>query len=142
MSRQRRLVVAHAEEAASCLERTVEHLTGAQRALVAQVSRELPGLAGDLPVVFRHGDYSPRNWLWDAERGTHGLIDFERSDHGVAVEDFVWLCGAVWPTRTDLKTAFLAVSVIIRWVPARGGPLEGGVLSESRAGDVDQPRIM
>ncbi|MBV9139485.1 MAG: aminoglycoside phosphotransferase family protein [Pseudonocardiales bacterium] len=101
-------VTEQADEAAACLERTAEHLTDAQRALVAQVSRELPRLVEDLPVVFRHGDYSPRNWLWDTERGTHGLIDFEQSDHGIAVEDFVWLCGAVWPTRPDLKTAFLA----------------------------------
>jgi aminoglycoside phosphotransferase (APT) family kinase protein len=91
-------VAEQADEAAACLERTAEHLTDAQRALVAQVSRELPRLAEDLPVVFRHGDYSPHNWLWDAEHGTHGLIDFEQSDHGVAVEDFVWLRGALWPT--------------------------------------------
>lgn len=100
-------VAEQAAEAAACLERTAEHLTYAERALVQQVSQELPQLAEDLPVVFRHGDYSPRNWLWDAERGTHGLIDFEKSDHGIAVEDLVWLCGAVWPTRPDLKTAFL-----------------------------------
>ncbi|MGH3799935.1 MAG: aminoglycoside phosphotransferase family protein [Pseudonocardiaceae bacterium] len=101
-------VAEQAHEAAACLGRTAEHLTDAQHALVQQVSRELPRLAEDFPVVFRHGDYSPRNWLWDAERGTHGLIDFEQSDHGVAVEDFVWLSGAVWPTRPDLKTVFLA----------------------------------
>ncbi|WP_411145894.1 phosphotransferase [Streptomyces sp. x-80] len=61
---------------------------------------------GRRPVV-RHGDYSPRNWLWDDENGTHSLIDFEKSGHGIAVEDLVWLCGALWPTRPDLKRAFL-----------------------------------
>ncbi|MEV6987010.1 aminoglycoside phosphotransferase family protein [Sphaerisporangium sp. NPDC051017] len=96
-----------ADEATACLERTAEHLTDAQRALVQQVSREIPDLAEGLPLVFQHGDYSPRNWLWDAERGTQGLIDFEKSAHGLAVEDLVWLCGAVWPTRPDLKRAFL-----------------------------------
>jgi Ser/Thr protein kinase RdoA (MazF antagonist) len=96
-----------AKEATACLEPTAEHLTDAQRALVQEVSRDLPGLAESLPLVFRHGDYSPRNWLWDTERGTHGLIDFEKAAHGLAVEDLVWLYGAVWPTRPDLKTAFL-----------------------------------
>lgn len=101
-------VAEQAQEAASCLERTGEHLTDTQRALVRRVSLELPGLAEDLLVVYRHGDYSPRNWLWDAKHGTHGLIDFARADQGIAVEDFVWLYGAVWPTRPDLKTAFLS----------------------------------
>ncbi len=101
-------VAEHADEAASCLERTAEHLTDTQRALVRQVVLELPRLAEDLPLIYRHGDYSPRNWLWDATHGTHGLIDFEQADHGIAVDDFVWLHGAVWPTRPDLKTAFLS----------------------------------
>ncbi|MGH3999151.1 MAG: aminoglycoside phosphotransferase family protein [Pseudonocardiaceae bacterium] len=101
-------VAEQADEAATCLERTAEHLADTQRALVQQVLLELPRLAEDLPVVYRHGDYSPRNWLWDAKHGTHSLIDFEQADHGIAVEDFVWLHGAVWPTRPDLKTAFLS----------------------------------
>lgn len=101
-------VAKQADEAAACLERTGEHLTDAQRALVQEVARELPDLADDLPLVYRHGDYSPRNWLWDAEHGTHGVIDFEKSQHGIAVEDLVWLYGALWPTRPDLKAAFLA----------------------------------
>ncbi|WP_411147047.1 aminoglycoside phosphotransferase family protein [Streptomyces sp. x-80] len=96
-----------ADEAGACLERIAEHLTDAQRALVQRVTRELPQLAERLPTVFRHGDYSPRNWLWDDENGTHSLIDFEKSGHGIAVEDLVWLCGALWPTRPDLKRAFL-----------------------------------
>ncbi|MCT4357112.1 aminoglycoside phosphotransferase family protein [Streptomyces sp. Je 1-79] len=101
-------VAAQVDEAAVCLERTGEHLDDAQRALVRQVCRELPALAEDLPLVFRHGDYSTRNWLWDAGHGTHSLIDFEKSGHGIAVEDLVWLCCAAWPTRPELEPAFLA----------------------------------
>jgi len=101
-------VAEQADEAAMCLERVAEHLTDAQRALVQRVFLELPRLAEALPVVYRHGDYSPRNWLWDAEHSTVGLIDFEQADHGIAVEDLVWLHGAVWPTRPDLKAAFLS----------------------------------
>ncbi|MFB7368254.1 aminoglycoside phosphotransferase family protein [Streptomyces sp. NPDC056222] len=100
-------VAQKADEATACLQHVSEHLTDAQRDLVKRAGRELPGLAEDLPLVFRHGDYSTRNWLWDHRRGTHSLIDFEKSDHGIAVEDFVWLCCASWPTRPDLKPAFL-----------------------------------
>jgi aminoglycoside phosphotransferase (APT) family kinase protein len=101
-------VAEQADEATLCGERAADQLTDAQRALVQRVSLELPRLAEALPVVYRHGDYSPRNWLWDAEHSTLGLIDFEQADHGIAVEDLVWLHGAVWPTRPDLKAAFLA----------------------------------
>ncbi|MEU7006458.1 aminoglycoside phosphotransferase family protein [Streptomyces sp. NPDC046332] len=100
-------VARQADEATACLEHTAHHLTDAQRALVQRVSRELPRLAEDLPIVFRHGDYSTRNWLWDSRRDTHSLIDFEKSDHGIAVEDFVWLCCAAWPPRPELEPAFL-----------------------------------
>ncbi|MFE5482254.1 aminoglycoside phosphotransferase family protein [Streptomyces sp. NPDC056527] len=100
-------VAQKADEATACLARTSGYLTDAQRDLVGQVGRELPRLAADLPLVFRHGDYSTRNWLWDQKRGTHSLIDFEKSDHGIAVEDFVWLCCGAWPTNADLKPTFL-----------------------------------
>ncbi|GAB2923416.1 aminoglycoside phosphotransferase family protein [Streptomyces mayteni] len=97
-----------ATEAEACLQRIGQELPGAQRACVAEVARRLPDLAKALPLVLRHGDYSPRNWLWDAPSGTLGLIDFEQTAHGLAVEDLVWLCGALWPSRPELETAFLA----------------------------------
>ncbi|MGQ0777706.1 MAG: aminoglycoside phosphotransferase family protein [Pseudonocardiales bacterium] len=95
-------------EVAVCLESTAEHLNAEQRALVQAASREPPELAEQLPLVYQHGDYSTRNWLWDAGSGHHGLIDFAMAHHGNAVEEFVWLCGAVWATRPDLKAAYLA----------------------------------
>lgn len=103
----RTALATQAEEAGECLVRTADHLTDAQSSLVRQASRELPDLADQLPIVFCHGDYSPRNWLWDSERGGCGLIDFERAHHDIAVTDLVWLCGAVWPGRRDLEEAFL-----------------------------------
>ncbi|MFE0063365.1 aminoglycoside phosphotransferase family protein [Streptomyces sp. NPDC059003] len=100
-----------ADEAAACLERTWAHLDAAQRSLVRAVAAELPELAEGLPVVYRHGDYSTRNWLWEPEPQQgghgHGLIDFAMSQHGIAVEEFVWLCGALWVPRPDLKAAYL-----------------------------------
>ncbi|MGH3570163.1 MAG: aminoglycoside phosphotransferase family protein [Pseudonocardia sp.] len=97
-----------AREAAVCLKCTAEHLSAEQHALVEAASRELPELAEQLPLVYQHGDYSTRNWLWDAESGHHGLIDFAMAHHGNAVEEFVWLCGAVWTIRPDLHAAYLA----------------------------------
>lgn len=96
-----------AEEAAACLKSTAAYLDSSQRALVGRVRDELPQLAEELPLVYRHGDYSTRNWLWHREHG-HGVIDFAMAAHGVAVEEFVWLCGAVWAPRPDLKDAYLA----------------------------------
>ncbi|MFF4410399.1 aminoglycoside phosphotransferase family protein [Streptomyces sp. NPDC001404] len=100
-------VTAQADEAAACLEHLGEQLPAAQQDLVREVSLDLPRIAEGLRVVYRHGDYSPRNWLWDPASSRHGLIDFEESGPGIAVEDLVWLCGAAWPTRPDLREAFL-----------------------------------
>jgi Ser/Thr protein kinase RdoA (MazF antagonist) len=96
-----------AAEASACLDSLGDQLDDAERALVSDVARELPALAADLPLIYRHGDYSPRNWLWNAEAETLGVIDFEMADQGLAVQDMVWLYGAMWPTRPDLRTSFL-----------------------------------
>ncbi|WP_221354640.1 aminoglycoside phosphotransferase family protein [Streptomyces beigongshangae] len=102
-------VTAQADEAAMILDRLGDQFSPAEQDLVRDAARDLPGLAQGLPLVYRHGDYSPRNWLWDPEPtpGHHGLIDFEESAPGLAIEDLVWLCGAAWPTRPDLRDAFL-----------------------------------
>jgi Ser/Thr protein kinase RdoA (MazF antagonist) len=99
-------VAGQAAEAAACLDSLGEQLTAAERALVSEVARDLPDLAAGLPLVYLHGDFSPRNWLWRPETATLGAIDFEEAGHGLAVQDMVWLCGALWPTRPDLRAAF------------------------------------
>ncbi|MGV9934026.1 aminoglycoside phosphotransferase family protein [Streptomyces olivaceoviridis] len=100
-------VTAQADEAAVILERLGDQLSSAEQDLVREAARDLPDLAQALPLAYRHGDYSPRNWLWDEATEHHGLIDFEESAPGLAVEDLVWLGGAAWPTRPDLRDAFL-----------------------------------
>lgn len=108
---QRQVILAsvadQADDAGACLERTAGSLTVGQRTLVQRVCGELPTLAEDVPLVFRHGDYNTRNWLWHPAHG-HGLIDFEMSAPGIAVEELVWLSAAVWANRADLEAAFLA----------------------------------
>jgi Ser/Thr protein kinase RdoA (MazF antagonist) len=103
----RQSVAEQATEAQTYLDDLAAHLTSAEHRLLQAVTNELPALAEALPVVFRHGDYSPRNWLWSSEHGQLSLIDFEESSHGAAIEDLAWLYGAVWPTRPDLADAFL-----------------------------------
>ncbi|TDE26523.1 aminoglycoside phosphotransferase family protein [Actinomadura sp. 6K520] len=95
-----------ASEASACLDNLNRHLTGAERALVSEVARDLPALTADLPLVYLHGDFSPRNWVWNAKTQTLGLIDFEMAGHALAVQDMIWLSGAVWPTRSDLRKSF------------------------------------
>lgn len=52
-----------------------------------------------------HRDYTPRNWLVDAE--TVYVVDFEWSRLDVWVSDLARLHLGIWPTRPDLRDAFL-----------------------------------
>src|SRR5262249_40408058 len=79
--------------------------TEPQRTLVEQACHNLPTLAEDLPLAYRHGDFAPRNWIWDPDRRTLALVDFEAADTGIAVEDFVWLSATTWPTHPPLHHA-------------------------------------
>ncbi|MFJ5229358.1 aminoglycoside phosphotransferase family protein [Kitasatospora sp. NPDC088391] len=95
-----------AREAADCLEPLAPYLDPDRLAPVEAAAKELVGLAEQLPLVFRHGDYETRNWLYDETTGRHGLIDFSTAAHGVAAAEFVWLFGAVWAERPDLREAY------------------------------------
>ncbi|MFJ5071642.1 aminoglycoside phosphotransferase family protein [Kitasatospora sp. NPDC088556] len=95
-----------AQEAAGCLEHVAAHLGADRLALVEAASKELADLAEQLPLVYRHGDYETRNWLFDKATGQHGLIDFSTAAHGIAASEFVWLFGALWPGRPDLREAY------------------------------------
>lgn len=101
-------MTAHSREAGACLDDLGGRLTRAQRVLVGEAARELPAMVATLPLVYVHGDYSPRNWVWQPDNAALGLIDFEMADHAPAVQDMVWLFGAVWPARPDLRESFLS----------------------------------
>lgn len=103
----RTAMAAHVREAVACLGALGGLLTDTERDLLGTAARDLPALAPRLPLTCTHGDFSPRNWIWDPQRKTLGLIDFEAAGHGLAVQDLVWLFGAVWPTRHDLRRSFL-----------------------------------
>ncbi|MFE4634521.1 phosphotransferase [Streptomyces sp. NPDC056773] len=60
-----------------------------------------------LPVVATHGDLQLRNLLWEPGRQALHVIDFERSEDGPAVRDFVRLADA-WYGRPDLFAALIS----------------------------------
>ncbi|MFI5618564.1 phosphotransferase [Streptomyces sp. NPDC051567] len=88
-----------AREAADCLQGTATHLAADRIALVEAASKNLVDLAGHLPLVFQHSDYTTRNWLYNTATGRHSLIDFAIARYSVAAEELVWLSGAVRPLR-------------------------------------------
>ncbi len=80
-------------------------LPAARRSDIRAHLRALAGL-GPLPAVPCHLDFTPRNLLYDTERGV-GVIDFEHARYDLAARDLVRLAERVWRDRPDLETAFL-----------------------------------
>ncbi|MFH9742669.1 phosphotransferase [Streptomyces roseolus] len=71
--------------------------------------RPAAGLPACLPApeaVPTHGDFQPRNLRWDAAADALYVIDFERSEKGPAIRDFVRLSDA-WHGRPDLLQAVM-----------------------------------
>ncbi|RIK17142.1 MAG: aminoglycoside phosphotransferase [Acidobacteria bacterium] len=69
--------------------------------------RELVAGWPDEPAVVAptHGDYQPRNWLWDD--GTVRVIDFGRAAMRPPATDLARLASREWLGRPELETAFL-----------------------------------
>ena len=75
-----------------------------------EVGREVRGRLNSyrpLPVaaVPTHGDWQPRNWLYDA--GVVKVIDFGRFEFRPAASDFCRLSVQQWVKKPSLETAFL-----------------------------------
>ncbi|MEU8543885.1 phosphotransferase [Streptomyces sp. NPDC048717] len=88
------------------------HLDGARAHLVAgdeEFIRAITGTAAALPApeaVPTHGDFQLRNLRWDESADILYVIDFERSEEGPALRDFVRLSDA-WHGRPDLFQAVM-----------------------------------
>ncbi|MFD7409002.1 phosphotransferase [Streptomyces sp. NPDC059866] len=88
------------------------HLSGARAHLAPGDEgfiRVMAEKATSLPALEKrptHGDFQPRNLRWDDATGTLYVIDFERSEEGAAVRDFVRLSDA-WSGRPDLFDAVM-----------------------------------
>jgi len=61
------------------LDQVGELLTSKQRALARDCVSRLAAHGPRIPVVASHGDFQPRNWLWDAASSQLGVIDWESS---------------------------------------------------------------
>jgi 8-oxo-dGTP diphosphatase len=83
-------------------------LTAAQRALVRECANRLACLSPHVPAVASHGDFQPRNWLWDRAGGRLGVIDWERAEPAAAIRDLVRLEYGPWDHRPDLREEFFA----------------------------------
>lgn len=70
--------------------------------MLRRLMSTLPGL-GPLPAGWCHGDFWERNLLWNGRRCA--LIDFERSEPGSLVSDFVKLATSFWPDHPGLRPA-------------------------------------
>lgn len=83
-------------------------LTPAQRALVRECAGRLARLGPRVPAVASHGDFQPRNWIWDSGSGRLGVIDWERAEPAAAVRDLARLEYGPWDRRPDLREQFFA----------------------------------
>lgn len=79
-----------------------DHLSATEADLLRHLASTLPD-CGPLPGGWRHGDFWERNLLWNGQRCA--LIDFERSEPGPLITDFVKLATSLWPDHPELRTA-------------------------------------
>ncbi|CAL9361120.1 hypothetical protein SUDANB105_00667 [Streptomyces sp. enrichment culture] len=92
--------------------RLERHLDGARPLLAPgdeEFVRATAESAASLPAleaVPTHGDFQLRNLRWDEAADTLYVLDFERSEEGPAVRDFVRLSDA-WHGRPDLLEAVM-----------------------------------
>lgn len=83
-------------------------LTPAQRRMVRDCASRLARLGARVPAVASHGDFQPRNWLWDPASRQLGVIDWERAEPAAAIRDLVRLQHGAWDRRPDLREHFFA----------------------------------
>lgn len=81
------------------------HLGPGDEELIRTTAKKAAGLPA-LGVVPPHGDFQLRNLRWDEAADVLYVIDFERSEEGPAIRDFVRLSDA-WHGRPDLLAAVM-----------------------------------
>ncbi|MEU1407442.1 aminoglycoside phosphotransferase family protein [Streptomyces sp. NPDC005728] len=96
----------HVESAQSGLDKHIaqagDHLSTAESDTLRRLVSTLPGL-GPLPAGWRHGNFRERNLLWNGR--CCAVIDFQRSEPGPLVSDFVKLTTSLGPDHPELRTA-------------------------------------
>jgi hypothetical protein len=92
------------EAVARLLERTATYAPEHDLAMVRMLVGEAPPR---LPPVSQHGDYMPKNWMWDETEQRLRVIDFERSElRPAAYRDLSRLRYRILCNRPDLNAAF------------------------------------
>ncbi|MEW2399996.1 aminoglycoside phosphotransferase family protein [Streptomyces sp. NPDC046862] len=90
--------------AAKLLDDAAPHVPEHEITLVQALVKEAPPL---LPQVAAHGDYMPKNWMWDETEQRLRVIDFERAElQPAARRDFSRLRYRILLQRPDLLAAF------------------------------------
>ncbi|MER6086777.1 aminoglycoside phosphotransferase family protein [Streptomyces bluensis] len=90
--------------AAKLLDRAASHLPEHDIALVRALAAKAPPR---LPQVAAHGDYMPKNWMWDETEQRLRIIDFECAElQPAARRDFSRLRYRILLQRPDLDAAF------------------------------------
>ena len=90
------------------LDQVGELLASKQRALARDCVSRLAAHGPRIPAVASHGDFQPRNWLWDAASSQLGVIDWERAEPAGAICDLARLEYGPWDRRPDLREEFRA----------------------------------
>ncbi|WP_079056390.1 aminoglycoside phosphotransferase family protein [Streptomyces caeruleatus] len=92
------------EEVARLMDRTAGHAPEHDVAMVRMLAKEAPPR---LPQVSQHGDYMPKNWMWDETEQRLRVIDFERAElRSAAYRDMSRLRYRILCHRPDLDAAF------------------------------------
>jgi tRNA A-37 threonylcarbamoyl transferase component Bud32 len=81
------------------------HLAPGDEEFIRATAEKAAGLPA-LEAVPTHGDLQLRNLRWDEDADVLYVIDFERSEEGPAIRDFVRLSDA-WHGRPDLRQAVM-----------------------------------
>ncbi|MFF4509163.1 phosphotransferase enzyme family protein [Streptomyces sp. NPDC001401] len=82
------------------------YLTANDTAMLRAITKDAPP---KLPRLVSHGDFMPRNWLWDGTERRLRIIDFERTCvESVMWRDFPRLVYRILRARPDLEAAFEA----------------------------------
>ncbi|MDX3066797.1 aminoglycoside phosphotransferase family protein [Streptomyces sp. ND04-05B] len=92
------------EAVARLLERTATNVPEHDLAMVRMLAEKAPPR---LPQVSQHGDYMPKNWMWDETEQRLRIIDFERAElRPAAYRDLSRLRYRILSHRPDLNAAF------------------------------------
>ncbi|WP_327745088.1 aminoglycoside phosphotransferase family protein [Streptomyces europaeiscabiei] len=92
------------EAVAQLLDRTAAYVPEYDLAIVRTLAEEVPP---SLPQVSQHGDYMPKNWMWDETEQRLRIIDFERAELlPAAYRDLSRLRYRILHHRPDLNAAF------------------------------------